>query len=249
MQRCPQVADRTIPLPEKLEVSIVMPCLNEESSVAHCVREALSTLAASGITGEVIVVDNGSTDRSAALAAEAGAHVIKEPKQGYGSAILAGFSGAKGEYWITGDADGSYDFRQIPVIIDLLKCGHGLVVGNRFDGGIHPSAMPWMNRYIGNPLLSGFGRLLFKTSLSDFHCGLRGINATICRNLDIRSTGMEFASEMIVKAALAGVKTAEFPATLRPHKSCRTSHLRPWRDGYQHLWLLISHAQRRSEFR
>ena len=185
------------------------------------------------------MADNCSTDGSADVAAKAGARAIQIAPRGYGNALRGGLAVAQGEYLIIGDADGSYDFSQIPLIIELLRSGNDLVVGNRFMGELARSAMPWKNRYLGNPVLSGFGRLLFKTNVRDFHCGLRGIRAEAYRQLNLQSEGMEFASEMVVKASLAGMRTAEFPATLRCRAKGSSSHLRPWRDGWRHLKLML----------
>lgn len=221
------------------KVSVIFPCLNEVRSVATCVKDASRIISNAGLAGEVLVADNGSNDGSAAQAREAGARVVHVARRGYGHAIRGGIAAAQGRDLIIADADGSYELGQIPQMVALLRTGYDLVVGNRWAGTIEPSAMPWQNRYVGNPILSGVGRLFYQTNLRDFHCGLRGLRADAWRRLDLRTGGMEFASEMIVKAAMAGLRTAEFPTTLRPRAKGSISHLRPWRDGWRHLSLLI----------
>ena len=219
--------------------SVILPCLNEAHAVIGCVQAAQKAFCDTGIAGEVIVADNGSADGSAELAAQAGARVIRVSARGYGNALRGGLAAAHGEYLIIGDADGSYDFSQIPLIVELLRSGNDFVVGNRFVGKIARAAMPWKNRYLGNPFLSGLGHLLYRTNVRDFHCGLRGIRAEAYRRLDLKSEGMEFASEMVIKASLAGMRTAEFPAVLNCRGKGSPSHLRPWRDGWRHLKLML----------
>jgi glycosyltransferase involved in cell wall biosynthesis len=221
------------------EVSVVIPCLNEAETVGLCVRKAQSGMSALGVNGEVIVADNGSDDGSPDLAARSGARVIHVEQRGYGAAIQGGMSAARGRYIIIGDADDSYDFTAIGPFVDELRMGNDLVVGNRFRGELKPGAMPWLNRYIGNPVLSNIGRLLFRSPCGDFHCGLRAIRRSAADRLNLRSTGMEFASEMLVKASLFGLRVTEVPITLSPAGRSRRPHLRPWRDGWRHLRFLL----------
>ena len=218
-----------------IEVSVVMPCLNEVRTVGTCVTKALETLAAYGISGEVIVADNGSVDGSPEIAAELGARVVIVRQRGYGSALLGGIQAAQGRYVIMGDADASYDFGEIPRFLERLRSGCELVMGNRFLGEIRPGAMPLTHRYLGNPLLTGIGRLFFKAPVGDFHCGIRGFLKDAIGRLTLRSTGMEFASEMVVKATLHKLRIAEVPVSLSPAGRDRPSHLRAWHDGWRHL--------------
>jgi glycosyltransferase involved in cell wall biosynthesis len=225
------------------DVTIVMPCLNEEETLAYCIdnaREGLKQIFARfGLTGEIVVADNGSVDRSCEIAQEAGARVVQTHMRGYGRALIEGFTAARGRYLIMGDADGSYDFREaVPMIAALLE-GDQLCVGTRMRGRIVEGAMPFKNRYIGNPLLSGLLNVLFNSRLSDAHCGLRAITQAAFRRLRLTSEGMEFASEMIIKAALLGLPRREVPITLHPDRRRRPSHLRPWRDGWRHLRYLL----------
>src|SRR5579863_453481 len=203
-----------------------MPCLNEAETVATCVRKAIGFLAESGISGEVLVADNGSTDGSQALATEAGARVVPVTDKGYGNALMGGIVAARGKYIIMGDADDSYDFTNLMPFVDELRKGADLVMGNRFQGGIAPGAMPPLHRYLGNPVLSFIGRLLFRSPIRDFHCGLRGFDREAILKLDLRSPGMEFASEMIVKATLANLAITEVPTTLSRDGRNRPPHLR-----------------------
>jgi hypothetical protein len=223
----------------ELELSIVLPCLDEAATVSVCVRKAHEYLVRSGIRGEVIVADNGSIDGSIELAHAAGARVVHVSDKGYGSAILGGISAAQGRFVIMGDADDSYDFSQLDLFVEKLRAGNELVIGNRFSGGIAEGAMPILHRYLGNPVLSFLGRLFFHTKISDFHCGLRAFNRKAMRRLQLRSTGMEFASEMVVKAALAKLRIAEVPTTLSRDGRGRPPHLRTWRDGWRHLRFLL----------
>lgn len=227
---------------QRCALTIVLPCLNEAQTVGSCVTEALGYLAKSGIPGEVLVADNGSTDRSGTIAASHGARVIEVPIRGYGAAIHAGCLAARGELIIIADADGSYDLANLAPFVEAMQNGADMVVGNRFRGGIQKGAMPWKNRYIGNPLLSFMGRLLFGNKVRDFHCGIRGIRTKAYGALDLSSRGMEFASEMIIKGLLADVNVAEVPATLRPDGRANASHLRPWRDGWRHIRLMLIFA-------
>jgi len=221
------------------ELTILMPCLNEAETVATCVRKARGFLARTGIVGEVLVADNGSRDGSVELARQAGARVVRIASKGYGSALLGGIRAAHGRFVIMGDADDSYDFSQLDAFVAQLRAANKLVVGHRFQGGIRAGAMPALHRYLGNPLLSFAGRLFFSSPLGDFHCGLRGVDRGALLQLGLSSPGMEFASEMIVKATLAGWRIAEVPTTLSPAGRSRAPHLRTWRDGWRHLRFLL----------
>jgi len=226
------------------EVSVVMPCLNEENSVGGCIEQILRTFQEHEILGEVIVADNGSTDKSAAIARSLGARVVLVEERGYGSALMGGISAARGKYVIMGDADGSYDFTQIPIFLEKLRSGYEVVVGNRFAGGIQPGAMPPLHRYFGNPVLTGIGRLFFKTPFRDFHCGLRGFTRNAYERMGLRTTGMEFASEMVVKASLFNLRGCELPTTLSPDRRRGKSHIRSWHDGWRHLRFLLLYSPR-----
>lgn len=217
------------------ELTILMPCLNEIETLEICITKAQSWLKTTGVSGEVLIADNGSTDGSQALAKSLGARVIDVPEKGYGSALFAGCSAANGKYIIMGDSDDSYDFSKLENFYNALLEGHDLVMGNRFKGGIEQGAMPWKNKYIGNPFLTFLGKTLFKTPSSDFHCGLRGISKEAFLKLDLRTTGMEFASEMVIKASVFGMDVVEVPTTLSKDGRSRPPHLRPWRDGWRHL--------------
>jgi glycosyltransferase involved in cell wall biosynthesis len=227
-----------------VEVTVLMPCLNEAETVAACVRTAVEGLAAAGAVGEVVVADNGSTDGSVELATAAGARVVRIDDKGYGAALLGGIHSARGRYVVMADADGSYDFARIGPIVDRLRAGDELVMGNRFRGGIEADAMPKLHRYLGNPVLSAVGRVFFRSGIRDFHCGLRGFERQAILDLDLRTTGMEFASEMVVKATLHGLRTSEVPVTLRPDGRTRAPHLRSWRDGWRHLRFLLLYSPR-----
>ena len=225
---------RTTPL-----VSVVIPCLNEAEHIEECVARAHAVLAAAGLSGEVIVVDNASTDGSGDIARAAGATVIDEPRRGYGSAYLAGFAAARGDYLVMIDADLTYDFEEIPAFVRELEAGGQLVMGNRM-ANIKPGAMPWLNRYIGNPLLSGFLNLLYRTPIADAHCGMRGLRRDALPILDLRSTGMEFASEMVIRAAKRKLVIHEIPIELHPRSG--VSKLSPLRDGWRHLRLMLVYS-------
>lgn len=225
-----------------IELTVLMPCLNEARTVERCVAKARAFMAASGVVGEVLVADNGSDDGSQARARAAGARVVDVPIRGYGAALIAGIAAAQGRYVIMGDADDSYDFSALQGFVDALREGAELVMGNRFAGGIRPGAMPPLHRYLGNPVLSFVGRLFFRSPVRDFHCGLRGFNRQSILDLQLGSTGMEFASEMVVKATLAGRRVVEVPTTLSPDGRDRPPHLRSWRDGWRHLRFLLVHA-------
>jgi glycosyl transferase family 2 len=221
-----------------------MPCLNEAATVGRCVEKARRFLERAGIDGEVLVADNGSSDESRRLATQAGARVIAAAERGYGAALSAGIAAARGRYVIMGDADDSYDFSRLEPFVEKLRAGFPLVMGNRFKGGIRPNAMPPLHRYLGNPVLSFVGRLFFRTGVRDFHCGLRGFDREAVRALDLRTSGMEFASELVVKAALARWRIAEVPTTLDPDGRGRPPHLRSWRDGWRHLRFLLLFSPR-----
>ncbi len=226
------------------ELTVLMPCLDEAETLAVCIKKAQGYMARRGITGEVLIADNGSTDGSQAIAEGLGARVAPVAERGYGSAILGGIVAAKGRYVIMGDADDSYDFSDLDNFIEKLREGYTLVMGNRFKGGIKPGAMPPLHRYLGNPVLTGFGRLFFKSPVGDFHCGLRGFDRQAVAGLRLTSSGMEFASEMVVKATLQGLKIAEVPTTLSPDGRSRAPHLRSWRDGWRHLRFLLLFSPR-----
>jgi glycosyltransferase involved in cell wall biosynthesis len=228
----------------ELELTILMPCLNEAATLPTCIAKANGFLARSGLRGEVLVADNGSTDGSQAIAKAAGARVVPIDARGYGAALSGGIKSARGRYVIMGDADDSYDFSELDGFIGKLREGYQLVVGNRFRGGIRPGAMPFLNRYLGNPVLSFVGALFFHTPIADFHCGLRGFDRRAILDLRLVMPGMEFASEMVVKAALNGIKVAEVPIVLHPDGRGRPPHLRPWRDGWRHLKFLLMHSPR-----
>lgn len=221
------------------ELTILMPCLNEAETLEVCVRKARQFLETHNIDGEVLIADNGSTDGSQDLARQAGARVVDIPVKGYGAALIGGIDAAAGRFIIMGDSDDSYDFSNLMAFVERLRAGFELVMGNRFQGGIKPGAMPPLHRYLGNPVLTGIGKILFRSPLGDFHCGLRGFSRDAIRKLDLRTTGMEFASEMIVKATLNGLKVTEVPTILSPDGRSRPPHLRSWRDGWRHLRFLL----------
>jgi len=242
------IADRTLnvaetPLPDTdpaaIELSVVMPCLNEEITVGTCVRKAVDTMRQLGIVGEVVVVDNGSTDRSCEVAEEAGARVVRHSLKGYGNALRRGFEEARGRYIVMGDADDSYDFTDLERFVDQLRGGADLVMGNRLKGKILPGAMPWHHRWIGNPVLSGILNFVYRTGASDCHCGMRGFTREACRRMNLQMPGMELASEMVIKAARAGLVIREIPITLRPDGRDRPPHLRSFRDGWRHLRFIL----------
>lgn len=235
-------SDRCI-LPS-LELSILMPCLNEAETLATCIQKAQWYLERHDIAGEVLIADNGSTDGSQDIGRQMGARVVYIPEKGYGSALRGGITAARGQYIIMGDADDSYDFTNLSPFLDKLRVGYELVMGNRFRGGIKPGAMPPLHRYLGNPVLTWIGRILFSCPCGDFHCGLRGFSKTAIARLDLRTTGMEFASEMVVKASLYKLKMAEVPTTLSPDGRSRHPHLRTWRDGWRHLRFLLLYSPR-----
>jgi glycosyltransferase involved in cell wall biosynthesis len=224
---------------DSLELTILMPCLNEAETIENCVRKARGFLDSRGIRGEVLIADNGSTDGSQAMAEKLGARVVPIPRRGYGAALQGGIEAARGTYIVMGDADDSYDFTALDPFVEKLRAGYELVMGNRFLGGIKPNAMPPLHRYLGNPVLTGIGRILFHSASGDFHCGLRGFRRDSIVSLDLTSLGMEFASEMVVKASLRQLRMTEVPTVLSPDGRSRPPHLRSWRDGWRHLRFLL----------
>jgi len=226
-------------LDESIEVSIVMPCLNEARTVGVCVDKALACIERLGIRGEVVIADNGSNDGSQQLARQHGARVVDVARRGYGSALQGGIAAARGRYIIMGDADDSYDFNKLEGFIERLRRGDDLVMGNRFKGGIMPGAMPWSHRYVGNPVLSGILNLFFHSGIGDAHCGLRGFRKDAYERLGLNTPGMEFASEMVVRASLQKQKISEVPIVLHPDGRDRPPHLRSFRDGWRHLRFLL----------
>jgi len=229
---------------EQIELSIVMPCLNEQETVGVCVRKALATLREAGISAEVIVADNGSTDCSVKIAQAEGARVVDVEEKGYGNALKGGIVAARGQYVLMADSDDSYDLTHIPRFLENLRAGSDLVMGNRLRGGIANNAMPFLHRYLGNPVLTGIGKLFFASPCGDFHCGMRAFRKDSFLRMDIRSTGMEFASEMVVKASLLHMKVSEVPTTLSPDGRSHPPHLRTWRDGWRHLRFLLMYSPR-----
>jgi glycosyltransferase involved in cell wall biosynthesis len=226
------------------ELTIVMPCLNEAETLEVCINKARGFIEAHGIDGEVVIADNGSTDGSQGLATKCGARVVDVAAKGYGSALMGGIRAARGRFIIMGDADDSYDFVNLMPFVEKLREGHDLVMGNRFRGGIKPNAMPPLHKYLGNPVLTFIGRLLFKSPSGDFHCGLRGFRKDAAMELDLRTTGMEFASEMVVKMTLNKRRIAEVPTTLSKDGRSRPPHLRSWHDGWRHLRFLLLYSPR-----
>jgi glycosyltransferase involved in cell wall biosynthesis len=227
-----------------VELSVVMPCLNEAETLAVCIDKAHAALAANGIAGEVVIADNGSTDGSQEIAEEHGARLVPVPVRGYGAALNAGILAAHGKYVLMGDADDSYEFEHIPRFLAALRGGADLVMGNRFKGGIGPKAMPPLHKYLGNPVLSFLGRTLFHAPIGDFHCGMRAFSKDAYERLALRTTGMEFASEMVVKASLMGQTIVEVPTTLQKDGRSRPPHLKTWRDGWRHLRFLLMYSPR-----
>lgn len=223
--------------PEECDVSIVMPCLNEEATIATCIQKASTALKQMDVKGEIIVADNGSTDNSVAIAQSFGAQVVHQPIRGYGAAYLAGIAATRGKYIIIGDSDDTYDFSELARFLQPLQEGYDLVMGSRFKGEIRPGAMPWLHRYIGNPVLTGILNLLFKAGVSDAHCGLRAFTKEAYEKMGLQTTGMEFASEMVIKAAKAGLKITEVPITYYPRKG--ESKLNSFRDGWRHLRFML----------
>lgn len=224
---------------EKLDVTILLPCLNESETIANTISKAKTFLRTSELTGEVLVADNGSIDGSQIIARKLGARIINVSTRGYGAALKAGINAANSKWVVMGDSDNSYALDKLELFVLKLNSGYELVVGNRFQGGIEPRAMPWLHKYIGNPILSFLGRKFFKVPISDFHCGLRAFKLDSINKLNLKTTGMEFASEMIVKAALNNLKICEVPTTLAPDGRSRKPHLRTWRDGFRHLVFIL----------
>ena len=229
---------------DPVELTILMPCLNEAETLAVCIQKAQGFLARSGVRGEVLISDNGSTDGSQQIAADLGARVSHAPRRGYGAALINGIEQARGSFVIMADADDSYDFENLEPFVHKLRAGADLVMGNRFRGGIAPGAMPPLHKYLGNPVLSGIGQLFFRPGIDDFHCGLRGFNRERILSLDLQTTGMEFASEMVVKASLARYRIEEVPTTLKKDGRSRPPHLRSWHDGWRHPRFLLIFAPR-----
>ena len=225
-----------------IEVSVVIPCLNEAQSIAGCIDKALVALRDAGIRGEVVVSDNGSTDGSIDIARTHGARVVHAPLPGYGHALRKGIEEARGTFIIMGDADASYDFSQVPRFVGQWRNGYDVVMGNRFTGEIKPGAMRWHHKHIGNPVLSGILNLFFRTGIGDAHCGMRGFTKDVYQRVDLRTTGMEFASEFVIKAAKLGAPMTEIPITLWPDKRGRPPHLRSFRDGWRHLRFMLLYA-------
>jgi glycosyltransferase involved in cell wall biosynthesis len=234
------------PIPEQssLELTIVMPCLNEAETLASCIKKAQRWLSRNHVAGEIIVADNGSADGSQTIATVMGARVVQVAEKGYGNALRGGILAARGKYVIMADADDSYNFSNLSPFLQKLRAGYELVMGNRFAGGIQPGAMPLLHKYLGNPVLTGIGRLFFRSPCGDFHCGLRGFSKAAVMSLDLRTSGMEFASEMVVKSTLNKLRITEVPTTLSPDGRSREPHLRSWRDGWRHLRFLLLYSPR-----
>jgi glycosyltransferase involved in cell wall biosynthesis len=230
--------------PQAVEVSIVMPCLNEAETLGSCIQKAELAIERGALAAEIIVADNGSTDGSQVIAKELGARVVSVERKGYGSALIGGINAARGRFVIMGDADDSYDFTAIGPMLEKLRGGSDLVVGNRFAGGIEPGAMPWSHRWVGNPVLSLISRVFFHTPVGDAHCGLRGFRKDAYERMKLRATGMEFASEMVIKASLKGMRIEEVPVKLSPDGRSRPPHLRTWRDGWRHLRFMLLFSPR-----
>jgi glycosyltransferase involved in cell wall biosynthesis len=225
-----------------LELTVVMPCLNEAATIATCIRKAMDSIERLGLAGEVVIADNGSTDGSQQIAEELGARVVPVERRGYGAALTGGIAAARGRWVIMGDADDSYDFSKLEPFVEGLRSGYDLVAGNRFRGGIRPGAMPWLHKRLGNPMLSFIGKRLYGTPCGDIYCGLRGFDREKIAQLDIRSSGMEFAIEMIVKATMQGLRVTEVPTTLSPDAEGREPHLNTWRDGWRSVRLLLLYS-------
>jgi glycosyltransferase involved in cell wall biosynthesis len=225
-----------------MEVTILMPCLNEAETLGVCIMKASNWIKNNSIDGEVLIADNDSNDGSQAIAIESGARVVNVPEKGYGAALINGIKNANGDFIIMGDCDDSYDFSNLDQFIEKLREGFDLVMGNRFQGGIEKGAMPFIHKYVGNPVLSFIGRKFFKSDIGDFHCGLRGFKQSIYKDLKLQTTGMEFASEMIVKSTLFKLRITEVPTTLSKDGRTRASHLRTWRDGWRHLIFLLIYS-------
>jgi len=240
--RCPASPVQNAPV--AVEVSIVMPCLNEVETLAACIADTREAISKGGYTAEIIVADNGSTDGSQLVARELGAKVVDVQRKGYGSALIGGIDAAQGRFVVMGDADASYDFGAIAPLIAKLREGYDLVLGNRFLGGIEPGAMPWSHRWLGNPILSTINKMFFHARVGDTHCGLRAFTKDAYQKMHLRATGMEFASEMVIKASLKGMRITEVPVVLRPDGRSRPPHLRTWRDGWRHLRFMLVFSPR-----
>jgi glycosyltransferase involved in cell wall biosynthesis len=240
----PETVESFESVAKAIELSIVMPCLNESRTLATCIRKAQTTMEQLGIRGEVIIADNGSTDGSQSLAEGLGARVVPIQERGYGSALRGGIAAARGKFVIMGDSDDSYDFTQLSDFLNKLNDGYDLVMGNRFHGGIRPGAMPFLHQFLGNPVLSGLGRLFFGCPVGDFQCGLRGFRKDAIDRLELQTTGMEFSTEMVVKATLFKLNIVEIPTTLSPDGRDRAPHLRTWRDGWRYLRFLLLYSPR-----
>jgi glycosyltransferase involved in cell wall biosynthesis len=230
--------------PTAVEFSIVMPCLNEVETLATCIQKARRAIDSLGLDAEIVIADNGSTDGSQAVGRQLGVRVVEVARKGYGSALIGGIGAARGRFVIMGDADDSYDFTAIGPLVDRLREGYDLVMGNRFAGGIKEGAMVWSHRWVGNPVLTGISRVFFHTPVGDMHCGLRGFRKDAYERLHLSATGMEFASEMVIKASLQRMKIAEVPVTLSPDGRSRPPHLRTWRDGWRHLRFMLLFSPR-----
>jgi glycosyltransferase involved in cell wall biosynthesis len=233
-----------VPNAPSCELTILMPCLNEAETLAICIDKARMFLVRAGIDGEVLIADNGSTDGSQSIAAAHGARVVPIAERGYGSALKGGIQAARGRFIVMGDSDDSYDFSRLEPFVEQLRAGFALVMGNRFKGGIAPGAMPPLHRYLGNPVLTTVGRIFFRSPCGDFHCGLRGFDRDAILDLDLQAPGMEFASEMVVKATIRRLAITEVPTTLSPDGRTRPPHLRSWRDGWRHLRFLLLFSPR-----
>lgn len=242
MQPAKEQAGNEVEIHDEVELTVLMPCLNEAETLATCIAKAKSYFQRAGIRGEVLIADNGSTDGSQDIARGLGARVLDVPVKGYGAALGGGIADARGRYVIMGDSDDSYDFSNLDLFVEELRAGADLVMGNRFRGGIKPGAMPPLHRYLGNPVLSFIGRIFFNSPVRDFHCGLRGFRRQSILALDLRTSGMEFASEMVVKATLHGLRITEVPTVLSPDGRSRQPHLRSWRDGWRHLRFLLIYS-------
>lgn len=229
---------------DQIELTVLMPCLNEKETLGICIGKAKRFLKEHQISGEVLIADNGSTDGSVQIAEQAGARVIHVEKKGYGAALIAGCNEAYGRYVIMGDSDDSYDFLNLMPFLEKLREGYDLVMGNRFKGGIAKGAMPFLHRYVGNPILSAIGRLLYRSKIGDFHCGLRGYNRDRMQALNLKTTGMEYASEMVVRAEMSHYRITEVPTTLSPDGRSRPPHLRTFSDGWRHLRFLLIYCPR-----
>ena len=225
-----------------MELTILMPCLNEALTLPICIKKAKTFLTDNNVDGEILIADNGSTDGSQDLARELGARVVDIPEKGYGAALIGGCNAALGKYVIMGDSDDSYDFLNLMPFVEKLREGYDLVMGNRFKGGIEKGAMPPLHQYLGNPVLSTIGRILYRSDIKDFHCGLRGYNRESILGLNLHTTGMEYASEMVVQATLHKLKICEVPTTLKKDGRDRPPHLRSWSDGWRHLTFLLMHS-------